>query len=85
MDTPFGTQLIRSLNPEPNELGPNKIRSKRKCSLGNAFVGHGWGGGMRPWFWLVLRFGGAYWPLALAHPDPLWVRTCFGSVNGAPG
>ena len=27
--------------------------------------------------------GGAYWPLATAHSDPLWVRTCFGCVNGA--
>ena len=23
--------------------------------------------------------------LATAHSDPLWVRTCFGCVNGAPG
>ena len=30
-------------------------------------------------------FGGAYWPLATAHSDPLWVRTCFGRVNEAPG
>ena len=30
-------------------------------------------------------FGGAYCPLASAHSDPLWVRTCFGRVNGAPG
>ena len=29
--------------------------------------------------------GGAYWPLATAHSAPLWVRTCFGCVNGAPG
>ena len=33
----------------------------------------------------LLAFGGAYWPLALAHSDPPWVRTCFGRVNGAPG
>ena len=26
----------------------------------------------------LFAFGGAYWPLALAHSDPLWVRTCFG-------
>ena len=25
----------------------------------------------------VFAFGGAYWPLATAHSDPLWVRTCF--------
>ena len=23
--------------------------------------------------------------LTTAHSDPLWVRTCFGCVNGAPG
>ena len=33
----------------------------------------------------LFAFGGAYWPLATAHSDPLWVRTCFGCVNGAPG
>ena len=33
----------------------------------------------------LFAFGGAYWPLATAHPDPLWIRTCFGCVNGAPG
>ena len=26
----------------------------------------------------LFAFGGAYWPLALAHSDPLWDRTCFG-------
>ena len=24
----------------------------------------------------LLAFGSAYWPLATAHSDPLWVRTC---------
>ena len=33
----------------------------------------------------LFAFGGAYWPLAPAHSDPLWVRTCFGCVNEAPG
>ena len=33
--------------------------------------GHGVG-----WF----AFGGGYWPLAIAHSDPLWVQTCFGCV-----
>ena len=33
----------------------------------------------------LFAFGGAYWPLATAHSDPLRVRTCFGCVNGAPG
>ena len=33
----------------------------------------------------VCAFAGAYWPLATAHSDPLWARTCFDCVNGAPG
>ena len=33
----------------------------------------------------LFAFGGAYWPLATAHSDPLWARTCVGRVNGAPG
>ena len=33
----------------------------------------------------LFSFGGTYWPLATAHSDPLWVRTCFGCVNGASG
>ena len=28
--------------------------------------------------------GDAHWPLATVHSDPLWVRTWFGCVNGAP-
>ena len=28
----------------------------------------------------LFAFGGAYWPVATAHSDPLWVRTCFGCV-----
>ena len=44
------------------------------------------GGGMAQGLGISLfAFGGAYWPLATAHSDPLWVRTCFGCVNGAPG
>ena len=33
----------------------------------------------------LFAFGAAYWPLATGHSDPLWARTCFGCVNGAPG
>ena len=33
----------------------------------------------------LFAFGGAYWPLATAHSNPLWVQTCFGCVNRAPG
>ena len=33
------------------------------------------GGGLAQGLGITLfAFGGAYWPLALAHPDPLWVR-----------
>ena len=45
-----------------------------------------WKGGLAQGLSIRLfAFGGAYWPLATAHSDPLWVRTCFGCVNGAPG
>ena len=40
MDTPFDTQFLRYLNPGPNQSGPKKLRSERKCSLEKAFVGH---------------------------------------------
>ena len=32
----------------------------------------------------LFAFGGAYWPLAIVHSDPPWVRTCCGHANGAP-
>ena len=45
----------------------------------------GGGGGLAQGLSIRLfAFGGAYWPLATAHSDPLWARTCFGCVNGAP-
>ena len=45
-----------------------------------------WGGGVAQGLGIYLfAFCGAYWPLATAHSDPLWARTCFGCVNGAPG
>ena len=46
----------------------------------------GGGGGLAQGLgiWLF-AFGGACWPLATVHSDPLWARTCFGCVNGAPG
>ena len=46
------------------------------CVPGRLARGHGVG---------LFAFGGAYWPLATAHSDPLRARTCFGRVNGAPG
>ena len=33
----------------------------------------------------LFAFGGTYWPLATAHSDPLWVRTCFGYVGVGEG
>ena len=48
-------------------------------------TGEGWGGLALGHGGGLVAFGGAYWPLATAHSDPLWVRTCFGCVNGAPG
>ena len=52
--------------------------------------GHGtWGGGggglAESLGIMLFAFGGACWLLAIAHSDPLWFRTCFGCVNGAPG
>ena len=48
--------------------------------------GSGRGGGLAQGLGIRLfAFGGAYWPLATAHSDPLWAQTCFGCVNGAPG
>ena len=43
----------------------------------NASVGRG--GGLAQGLGVrVFAFGGAYWPLATAHSDPPWARTCFG-------
>ena len=61
--------------PEKQVHGPFCFVARKRGGGGLA-QGHGVG---------LSAFGGAYWPLALAHSDPLWVRTCFGCVNGAPG
>ena len=47
--------------------------------------GFGGGGGGLAQGHGVGLFASAYWPLALAHSDPLWAQTCVGRVNGAPG
>ena len=48
--------------------------------------GPGGGGGLARGHGVsLLASGGAFWPLATAHSDPLWVQTCVGRVNGAPG
>ena len=58
-------------------------------SRGSVVRGRGGGGlaqglGIRL-FIRLFAFGGACWPLATAHSDPLWARMCFGCVNRAPG
>ena len=60
------------LNPVCGEL----VSSRGAGGVGGLARGHGVG---------LRAFGGAFWPLAAAHSDPLWVQTCFGRVNGAPG
>ena len=62
---------------------PTSCASTGLCSDQPPLPSEGGGGlaqglGMR-----LFAFGGAYWPLATAHSDPLWARTCFGCVNGA--
>ena len=52
------------------------LEERRPPGGGRLARGHGFG---------LFAVGGAYWPLATAHSDPSWVRTCFGGVNGAPG
>ena len=77
-------------------LGPQKQRYKNrpKCAETRRRVwtnpcldkGQGGGGGLAQSLSIRLfAFGGAYWPLATVHSDPLCVQTCFGCVNGAPG
>ena len=43
----------------------------------------GGGVGTRPRY--RVAFGGAYWPLATAHSDPLWVRTRMGGFTRGIG
>ena len=54
------------------------LRIGRGMKLGGGFLAQGHGVGS-------FAFGGAYQPLTTAQSDPLWARTCFGCVNGAPG
>ena len=58
----------------------------RHLGRGGGGLGGAMGGGLAQGLGIYLfAFGGAYWPLATAHSEPLWARTCFGCVNGAPG
>ena len=54
---------------------PQRLSRSAGWSAGGAGVAQGLG--IR-----LFAFGGAYWPLATAHSDPLWVRTCFGQRGG---
>ena len=82
-----GGQVVnmQSLEAQMNEhhlLGVDDASSQRGRvqgvvgGVGGVEQGHGVG---------LFASGGAYWPLALANGDPLWVGACFGCVNGAPG
>ena len=64
---------VRRKHSATQDPSRNAVFKKRG---GGVARGHGFG---------LLAFGGAYWPLTTAHSDPLWVRTCSGCVNGAPG
>ena len=55
------------------------------CALCSLWWGGGGGGLAQGLGVRLVAFGGAHWPLATAHSDPLWAQTCFGCVNGAPG
>ena len=48
-------------------------------------MSHRGGGGAQGLGIRLCVFGGAHWPLATAHSDPPWVRTCFGGVPYAKG
>ena len=60
----------------PCRIGGPKARETEPGGGVGLARGHGVG---------LLACGGAYWPLPIAQSDPLWVRTCFGCVNEAPG
>ena len=60
------------------EGGWSALRRERPPVKAHAWgawgVGRGGGGGGHSVG--LFAFGGAYWPLTLAHSDPLWLRTC---------
>ena len=64
---------------------PRGGRGGRGGLEGGFWEGRWGGGGLAQGLGIRLfGFGGAHLPLATAHSDPLWARTCFGCVNGAP-
>ena len=81
-----GWKMGASLSGYKTVRGP--LRAGRRGREGMAVTRKGvggWGGLAQGIGVGLFAFGGAYWPLATAHSDPLWARTCFGCVNGAPG
>ena len=65
--------LSTTILPSPHVIGLSHDSSFQRGGLAR---GHGVS---------LFAFGGAYWPLALAHSDPLWVQTCVGRVKGVGG
>ena len=82
---------VTFLTTKPRLEKTRKTTHRRGPVLGlaGAREGGGSGGGGGRWARglgvTLFAFAGACWPLATAHSDPLWARTCFGCVNGAPG
>ena len=62
-------------SPSPGQPTPGVVKQDKSSGEGGLAPGHCVG-----WF----AFGGAHWPLALAHSDPLWGQTCFGCVQRSP-
>ena len=64
----------------PRAAGPEATRRglQRDTEVAHS-VGKG-GGLAQSLGFRLCAFGGAHWPLATAHSDPLWARTCFGRV-----
>ena len=78
---------MKALWPYNKDTVDRDVILPQNMKLGKAdFQLREWGGGVAQGLGISLfAFGGAYWPLTNAHSDPLWARTCFGCVNGAPG
>ena len=82
--------------PPPSGVGQHKVFCPPAKGLVGVHTGwwlvreaadwHRGGGGLAQGLGIRLfAFGGACWPLATDHSDPLWVRTFFGCVNRGGG
>ena len=66
---------------EPLRIHPSLIDYISTISR-EVFLFGGGGGDLAQGLGITLfAFGGAYRPLATAHSDPLWARTCFGCLG----